>query len=299
MVDSLKNPNRFFFLTLDSFSRQSMNLVYTIGYQSVARGKNYPLEIIPKRYSFNMNRGRYLSEYQLVYITSGTGVFKDKSGLYTVKSGDIFLLKPGYWHAYKPNPETGWTEYFIGFDGPAFRDIINKDIPQLTNPINLGSSPVMVDLFEQSLYYGENQNEYTPSILTAIIIHMLTYIQYSMGTRNMTNDRITQAVNYVKKYLMTHISSDVDFKQLAEEQGMSYTWMRRMFKERTGLAPGQYLQKIRITSAMFLLRNTEMPVKNIAFECGFKTSEYFCTVFLDATGMSPGKYREANLVSEA
>jgi AraC-like DNA-binding protein len=72
-----------------------------------------------------------------------------------------------------------------------------------------------------------------------------------------------------------------------------------MFKERTGLAPGQYLQKIRITSAMYLLRNTEMPVKNIAFECGFKTSEYFCTVFLDATGMSPGKYREANLVSEA
>ena len=67
-----------------------------------------------------------------------------------------------------------------------------------------------------------------------------------------------------------------------------------MFRKNTGMAPAQYLQQLRIHMSMYLLRNTNAPIKNIAVDSGFKTPEYFCAVFQEATGMTPKEYRSAN-----
>ena len=42
------------------------------------------------------------------------------------------------------------------------------------------------------------------------------------------------------------------------------------------------------------LRNTSLPIKNVAVDSGFKTSEYFCSVFQETVGMTPRAYRAAN-----
>ena len=75
---------------------------------------------------------------------------------------------------------------------------------------------------------------------------------------------------------------------------MSYNWLRRMFRKNTGIAPAQYLQQLRIHMSMYMLRNTNAPIKNIAVDSGFKTPEYFCAVFQESTGITPKEYRSAN-----
>lgn len=288
-----KHKSRFFLLTFDTVTKNTENLISTLGYQDVDPQREYPVELIPKRYGFDMSqgKGRRLAEYQLVYITGGMGMFYDESGSSVIVPGTMILLRPGYRHSYHPNKDIGWTEYYIGFNGPEFKSTIDRFFGDRKGPVELGLSATIVDLYEQALFYAEHQSEQTMPLLHSIVMHILALMNYNLCNRNKENDKVTEAVNHVKQYMANHLSEQIDIEALASSMGMSYTWLRRMFRKNTGLAPAQYLQQLRLHSSMYYLRNTSLPVKNVAFECGFKTPEYFCAVFQSAAGMSPGAYR--------
>lgn len=314
-----KHSNRFFLLTFETTTNESDNLISTVGYQDITPQREYPTDLIPKRYGFDLGdlsgkkstysnslelyrgekngvstspKGRRLAEYQLVYITGGLGMFQDEEGSHLVVPGTMILLRPGYRHSYQPNKDIGWTEYFIGFNGPEFKEAIETFFGDEKGPIELGLSATIVDLYEQALFYAERQNSQTMPLMKSIVLHIIALMNYNLCNKNKENDKVTEAVNKVKHYMTAHIAEQIDVEKLAESMGMSYTWLRRMFKKNTGLAPAQYLQRQRIHSSMYYLRNSTLPVKNIAFECGFKTAEYFCSVFLAFSGMSPGAYRQ-------
>lgn len=290
--NNAKLSSRFSLLSFETTSNETENLISSVGYQDVAPRQEYPVRVIPKRYSFK--EGRQLAEFQIVYITSGTGVFEDKDSSRIITPGTLFLLRPGYWHTYHPNKDTGWTEYYIGFNGPTFRSEINRFFGDRKGPVEFGLSATLVDLFEQALFYSERQSSQTMSILQAIVIHMISLINYNLATKKRNDDKLDAAISYVKQYTANHLSEPIDVQALAEEQGMSYTWLRRMFRKNTGIAPAQYLQQLRIHMSMYLLHNTNAPIKNIAVDSGFKTPEYFCAVFQESTGITPKEYRSAN-----
>ena len=55
----------------------------------------------------------------------------------------------------------------------------------------------------------------------------------------------------------------------------------------------QYAMKIRLTHASNLLKNnTDMPVSEVAFRCGFEDATSFSRAFRRKYGISPSKYRE-------
>ncbi len=293
------HTSRFFLLSLETIAKESENLISTIGYQEVAPRQDYPVSEIPRRYSFALENGRNLAEFQLVYITAGTGVFNDRSGSRVVTPGTLFLLRPGYWHSYRPNRDTGWTEYYIGFNGPVFREATDRLFQGKKGPLEIGMSATLVDLFEQALFYAERQCGQTMSMLETIVMHMLALINYNIETRNRTDDKTAQAINAVKQHMANHLSEQIDMQALAKSLGMSYTWLRRIFRKNTGMPPAQYLQQLRIHSSMYFLRNSTLPVKNIALDCGFSTPEYYCTVFQETVGMSPGTYRNTHIIQDA
>lgn len=290
--NNAKLSSRFSLLSFETTSNETENLISSVGYQDVAPRQEFPVRVIPKRYNFK--EGRQLAEFQIVYITSGTGVFEDKDSSRIITPGTLFLLRPGYWHTYHPNKDTGWTEYYIGFNGPTFRSEINRFFGDRKGPVEFGLSATLVDLFEQALFYSERQSSQTMSILQAIVIHMISLINYNLATKKRNDDKLDAAISYVKQYMANHLSEPIDVQALAEEQGMSYTWLCRMFRKNTGIAPAQYLQQLRIHMSMYLLRNTNAPIKNIAVDSGFKMPEYFCAVFQESTGITPKEYRSAN-----
>jgi hypothetical protein len=72
--------------------------------------------------------GRTLPEFQLVYISNGRGIFCAEDKNSDVTSGSMLLLLPGVKHFYKPLPETGWHEYWVGFVGTFFNSLVNQGI---------------------------------------------------------------------------------------------------------------------------------------------------------------------------
>ena len=90
--------------------------VTTAGYNRITPDMEYPPPGHPERYTFAWKSGRVLDEYQLHYFPRGGGFFESQ-GQRKIEAGDFFLLFPGTWHRYTPCPETGWDEFWTGFQG--------------------------------------------------------------------------------------------------------------------------------------------------------------------------------------
>ena len=65
-------------------------------------------------------------------------------------------------------------------------------------------------------------------------------------------------------------------------------------KHLKNMTPLQYLTQLRLEKAVkLLLEKPEMKVINIAFECGFNSSQYFATVFRSRYKCTPREYQVA------
>jgi len=80
-------------------------------------------------------------------------------------------------------------------------------------------------------------------------------------------------------------------RRLARVSCVSAAHFARCFGEAFGVPPHRYLLTRRIERAMALLRDTDLPVTDIAFQTGWKSLGTFGRTFRDITGMSPGDLR--------
>jgi len=87
--------------------------------------------------------------------------------------------------------------------------------------------------------------------------------------------------------------------ELAREVGMSRTGFAVRFKERTGVAPLDYLTRWRMQKASVLLRQEEASLEEIAVRVGYDSGAAFSKAFKREIGIPPGLYRRAGLELEA
>lgn len=80
-------------------------------------------------------------------------------------------------------------------------------------------------------------------------------------------------------------------RRLAQVSAVSPAHFARSFKEAFAVPPHRYLLTRRIERAVALLRDTELPITEIAFQTGWKSLGTFGRIFRDITGMSPGDLR--------
>src|SRR5215813_12353605 len=84
---------------------------------------------------------------------------------------------------------------------------------------------------------------------------------------------------------------DWPVERLANVSGVSEAHFARSFKEAFGVPPHRYLLTRRIEQATALLRDTDLPITEIAFQTGWNSLGTFGRTFRDVTGESPGEFR--------
>lgn len=267
--------------------------ITTIGKQSVKKNENYPPGNHPSRYLFSIEKGRILDEYQLLYITKGSGTFvSDSHKEIKVQAGDMFLLFPNEWHNYKPNFQTGWEEYWIGFKGANIDNRVKYGFFSRQKPFfHVGILDEIAQLYNQGIIIAREQKAGYQQMLAGIVNHLLG-LAYSLDKHGSFEDmKVANHINKAKIIFSENFQTQMKPEEVAKQLNMSYSWFRRLFKKYTGFAPAQYIQELRIQYAKELLTNTGLNTKEIAFKSGFENPEYFFTAFKNKTGYTPVKYR--------
>lgn len=103
------------------------------------------------------------------------------------------------------------------------------------------------------------------------------------------NDRLKEAIRYIEN----HYPEKITLKDIAVNCGLNHTTLTVMMKQEMGRTPMDYLLFYRIKMAKKLLEHSELSIKEVAGNCGFKTTEHFSRVFKESSGRTPGEFRES------
>lgn len=104
----------------------------------------------------------------------------------------------------------------------------------------------------------------------------------------------SKPVRLVCDYAQDNLASDLDLSRLSELAGFSRYRLIRTFRKEKGLTPHAWITNRRVERAKTLLAQGEMP-SAVAPDCGFYDQAHLTRHFKRATGVTPGKYREAFL----
>lgn len=267
--------------------------VNTVGFQSIHPNTPYPLKGHPSGYYFNIQKGRVLQEYQLVYITKGGGTFKSSTNPETaVSKGQLLVLFPGQWHTYSPTLKTGWNEYYIGFEGAVIDNLLTNSFLSLQNQVlDIGLNEELVNLFTRALEIAEADKISAQQYLSGIVLHIIGMVTSISKNKIFERGNIDQKIESAKIIMHENVSKDIDVESLAMKLNISYSWFRKVFKDYTGYAPAKYFQELKIRKAKQLLMETSLSVKEISYSLNYTSTEHFFSLFRKRTGFTPVEFR--------
>lgn len=261
--------------------------VNTVGFESIPAHAAYPSTGHPQEYSFNFDRGRVLHEFQLVYITKGKGQFASQQiQQCDIQEGTVILIKPGEWHTYRPDETTGWESYWIGFSG-----LGAENLSSLNQLIKIGYDEEMVGLYRKILDVSNDERPGYQQLLSGILIHLVAYLFYRTNDKNWRDKQVIDKIDKARLIIREKLNTSISPEEIAASLNMSYTWFRRMFRQYTGLAPAQYIARLKIQKAKEMLSVSNKTIKEIAVDLGFESIDYFSTQFRKQTGQTPTQFR--------
>jgi AraC-like DNA-binding protein len=258
------------------------------GFTDIPAGSPYPPGRHPDGYMFTWEQGRVLREYQLVYITRGSGTFESREARRVrIEAGDLFLLLPGAWHRYRPDKAIGWDENWVGFSGVYAEQIMARFFPANQPVLHVGHDEELLGLIRSVShlmqtappgYRAMMAGNTTAALARARGLAMLAHAPTRYEERKMHEARC---------FLLEHAAEHVDLPALAKRLGYSYSRFRSLFRTDTGLSPRQYQLQIRINRANDLLSCSDQTVSQIADRLGFCSVYYFSRMFRERTGRRP------------
>ena len=279
----------FKYLIVNDMDQKFGLWVNTVGFQSIQPDSPYPLKDHPSGYFFNAQKGRVLREYQLVYITKGRGLFSSETTPEKqVCKGRLMVLFPGQWHTYHPYRQTGWNEYYIGFEGPVIDNLVKGGFLSKDNQVfEVGLNEELVSLFSRALEIAEADKISSQQYLGGIVLHIVGMILSISKNKIFEVGDVDQKIEQAKIIMNENVFKDIDPEELAMKLNISYSWFRKVFKDYTGYAPAKYFQELKLRKAKQLLVGTSHSVKEISFMLDYKSTEHFFSLFKKRTGFTP------------
>jgi transcriptional regulator GlxA family with amidase domain len=101
-----------------------------------------------------------------------------------------------------------------------------------------------------------------------------------------------ETIRRAEDWIRLHCQDDLRMDALARQLGMSSRNFVRRFKTATGLAPMDYLQRLRVRAAKRLLEEEHVTVQEVCSAVGYGDLAFFRDLFRRHTGMTPGQYRK-------
>lgn len=265
------------------------------GYTRIPSGSAYPPARHPDDHHFMWEKGRTLQAYQFALISEGRGRLQSAphpETVHTVEAGDMIIMFPGVWHRFSPEPDTGWVESWIECRGTAFDRALDMGLLSPERPVWRAGAPAERVFEIVHRLAGEDALLNQPTLST-LGLHLLAQLCQSQTIAEQGRVRL---VEQARRALMEKSGEPAALQAIARDLGLSYSTLRRLFREHAGMSLKQYQTDVRIRRACELLRNSDKSIKSIAAYLGYSSAFHFSAQFSKSTGLAPSTWREQNRV---
>ena len=214
--------------------------------------------------------------------------YKDKH--YFLSKGDSFLIdttEPHYYHA-------GDTlEFdFISFDGKDARDLCHYIMDNISIKFSgKKAKDVSKQITEIYNYFVETKDDLLSESFISLSLYriFMTLLNEETAFEDNSYDPVNLAIEYIRE----HYDLPLTVGELAKQVGLSKYYFARMFKEKTGYSPMEFIISTRMDIAKSLLVNCNFSIQEIAYKIGYTNHRSFLNVFAKNFGITPSQYRSS------
>jgi AraC-like DNA-binding protein len=234
---------------------------------------------------------RNSSEFQIIYIIEGEGAFETEDTVYQITPGSAILGFPGVKHLYKPQFDSGWNEYWVGFKGYFFDNMLKKNLLNREKVFfSLGDNSIFVASFQSLFRELSAQEPLYQFKAGAIIINLLSELLVH-DRRQKQPDYYQKIIEKAKCFMEQHLYSDISIPQVAQKIGISASKLNEIFKQYGSMPPHQYFLSMKIQEAKNILSRNDISIKALASSLGFQDEYYFSRLFRKKVGIPPRKWK--------
>jgi AraC-like DNA-binding protein len=159
--------------------------------------------------------------------------------------------------------------------------------------VAIGELEEFVDTYQKIFDFVIEEKPGYQQVAAGMIMKLLGYIVSFRRQGAFTGKRIEKIIREVCFYIRENLEKDLDFKKIAENNNLAYSYFRKMFKNYTGVPPSKYHLDLKIIRAKDMILSTGKSIKEISFELGFQSNFYFSRAFKSKMGVSPSEIRSS------
>jgi AraC-like DNA-binding protein len=229
--------------------------------------------------------------FAIEYVIQGRGELRLDNAVGTLKPGVLFAYTPSTAHSIRTDPHAPLVKYFIDFAGARASRLLktcglaDEAILQVFPPDSLMA--IFDEFIDGGTRAGLDDGEFHSKLLECMALKIRAVA---------TPPKDAESVAFIG-YLKCRSLIEHDFltlkslEQIADTCGMDAAYICRLFRRFSHQSPYQYLLHLKINYAAAELHRSDILVKDLAAEVGFKDCFHFSRTFRKLLGSSPAKFR--------
>lgn len=245
------------------------------------------------------------SFWTLIYVRKGSGMYLIEERLTCLNESDILFIPPGVKASFG-SKELGdeynesldavifrfderWTRSFLEVFH-TYRDVMMA-LKEMKNAVSIyGPKWMKVSSLMNELISCEPHRE------AGIILDLLCLLSDSRDKVCITSvaeqaGDVKEKIEKIDRFLSCNLLNRFSLEEIAAYAGMNKTYFCLFFKKHYNTGLIEYVNKLKVEKACGILINKNIPVADIAKECGFANIPYFNRVFKSIKGVSPREFR--------
>ncbi|MBP3311220.1 MAG: helix-turn-helix domain-containing protein [Butyricicoccus sp.] len=227
-------------------------------------------------------------EFELVL--SGSGEHRLEGRSYEFAPGDCWLIGSTDSHSLYYHEDTTLASIYIN---PEILDPSLRELARIGTPFvcHLDEKERQEALHIAREICGQTpQMPYTRPYCAALVTQLL--VNLARANRIKENP-LPPLIKAASAFAEAHYLENIALTDAADALSVSPNHLSARFRRVTGVSFTEYVMGLRMKQACHLLAATDMPIRDIAADCGFSSAEYFHAVFKKYTAMTPAAYRGA------
>ncbi len=224
---------------------------------------------------------KIIQHVQIFWCVQGKATVEIQGRPRTVGRHQIAIYFPGMEHYFRVD-QSVWDCFWLTLDGPFAAQIVSAYGLE-PNVYTVGPPPVQT--FETLMKLVTCPGK--PCELEAGVHAYALLAQ--MALHHHQSDTLVEATVEIMHRRWN--DSDLNLKTLANLLHAEPTTLSTRFSRIMGFAPSAYLERLRISHALSLLRYTHQPIHVIAHKCGYRDANYFSRVIRKITSHPPKEFR--------
>ena len=263
---------------------------------------------LPKEAEGDTSKERLTKHFELDLDLQGNrSLTLDKKSYYT-EAGSIVFRSPGQYCTSRG----GYDMYTLTFDWTEEEIITGeraRNSPKTYKRTNLPDDffalphvfmsehqAELLSIYKRlALIYRQPSRKALTETLLARLIHL---VFADAASFEFQREEEYTPTDKILSYINRHYMNNITLEELAEHVHLSRHYLVHLFKKETGKTVFEYIMSTRLEQAKRMLSCTKLSIAQIACECGFESSSYFCRRFRTAFGITPKNFREEKAVFE-